>query len=79
MLYESDINGLLSKWEAHLDSQPSEYKIGVRDCIYDLRCLMDKNHEEEALAQEAFEQTLKMDEEYWNDYFNNLTADGIFA
>lgn len=60
MLYESDLNKLLGQWTERLDFQTAkqEYKDAVRDCIYDLKCLLDKNFEEEALAEEAFEQQL---------------------
>ena len=74
MLYNSDINGLLSQWEDRLKGQSPDYRIAVSDCIYDLKCLMDKQ-----LADEAFEHQLEEDSDKWDDYFNNLLADGIFA
>jgi hypothetical protein len=40
---------------------------------------MDKNFAEEALAQESFEQQLKKDDKYWDSFFDNLIADGMFA
>lgn len=73
MLYDSDISNLLSQWQetANRPFFPSPYKDAVRDCIYDLKCLVDKSFEEEALANEAFEQQLKKDEECWIEYLNN--------
>lgn len=58
MLYTSDINQLLSKWEAGLDNHSSDYKIGVRDCIYDIQHLITESLQEEALEEEAFYQQL---------------------
>lgn len=81
MLYESDISHLLSQWQERLSSDSNEqpYKDCLSDCIYDLNCLMDKNFAEEALAQESFEQQLKKDDKYWDSFFDNLIADGMFA
>ena len=62
MLYNSDINGLLSQWKARLSYQTPDYRAALGECIYDLRCLMDKNFQEEALANESFKQQL--DENY---------------
>ena len=62
MLYDSDINGLLSDWEARLSYQTPDYKAALGECIYDLKSLMEKRFNEEALANEAFEQQL--DENY---------------
>lgn len=60
MLYDSDLNQLLTQWSERLGFQTAkqEYKDAVSDCIYDLKCLIDKGFEEEALANEAFEQQL---------------------
>ena len=79
MLYSSDINSLLSQWETNMEGQTPDYKDAVRDCIYDLRCLMDKNFLDEAESSDSFEQQLKMDEDKWNSYFNSLFEDGLFA
>ena len=38
-----------------------------------------ENFAEEALAQESFEQQLKKDDKYWDSFFDNLIADGMFA
>ena len=76
MLYESDISQLLTRWEAGLEKQSSDYKIAVRDCIYDLKGLIDKQQELEAVAveretaNEAFEQQLEQDAQFWKDYYN---------
>lgn len=64
MLYESDISQLLTRWEAGLDKQSPDYKIAVRDCIYDLRMLVDKQFQEEAMAAESFEQRLEEDKAF---------------
>ena len=76
MLYDSDISDLLSQWQetANRPFFPPSYKDAVRDCIYDLKCLVDKSFEEEALANEAFEQQLKKDEESWKMYLNSSMA-----
>ena len=80
MLYESDLNNLLSQWKERMNEQTdSAYKDAVSDCIYDLNSLLDKSLSDEALALESFHQQVKENEQYWNDYFNNLIADGIFA
>ena len=81
MLYESDISHLLSQWQERLESNCNEqsYKDCLSDCIYDLNCLMDKNFAEEALAQESFKQQIKKDDKYWDSFFDNLLADGMFA
>ena len=47
MLYNSDINSLLSQWESSLSNHTPDYKIAVRDCIYDLKTLMDRITDEE--------------------------------
>ena len=80
MLYESDVNNLLSQWEQRLSliAISQSYKDGVRDCMYELKTLMNDNFKEETLAQEAFEQKLMDEETDWKDYFNNLLADGMF-
>lgn len=62
MLYDSDVNGLLNQWEARLNYQTPDYKAALGECIYDLKCLMNRKFNEEALANEAFEQQL--DENY---------------
>lgn len=58
MVYENDINKMLSQWQSGLVNQSADYKVAVMDCIYDLRCLMDKQFAEEALARECFEEQL---------------------
>lgn len=81
MVYESDISSLLSEWKKMLKDKAIEpsYKDAIRDCIYDLNCLIDNNFSQEALAQEAFEQQMKEDWDCWQGYFNNLTSDGVCA
>ena len=81
MLYESDIANLLSQWQKRLDSNVNgqSYKDCLSDCIYDLNCLIDKNFAEEALANESFEQEIKEDDNHWEEYFNSLIENGIFA
>jgi len=73
MLYESDISQLLTRWEAGLANQSSDYKIAVRDCMYDLKGLIDEQHKQEAEtmdAKESFEQQLEQDAQFWKDYYN---------
>lgn len=76
MLYESDLNKLLSQWTERLGFQTAkqEYKDALRDCIYDVKCLVDKNFEEETLAREAWEQQMA------DDYLATIEAhDRLFA
>lgn len=81
MLYESDINSLLSQWQERLNFQTAEqpYKDAIRDCIYDVRMLMDENFKEEMLAREAFEQQLKEDDAKGLLNINPLIPDGNYA
>ena len=60
MLYSSDFNGLLARWDKETKDSHREqpYKDAVRDCIYDLRCMIDDKFAEEMLAQEAWEQQM---------------------
>ena len=82
MLYEGDLNKLLDQWTDRACHNPADqgYKDGLNECIYDLRCLIDKNFADEALANEAFEQQLEEDSKIWSDYFENkYLQNGIFA
>jgi hypothetical protein len=81
MLYESDINNLMSQWEERLCflSVSQSYKDGIRDCMYDLKTLMDKNLEEEALANEAFDQQLKEDAEIYREMEEMIKKEGVYA
>ena len=74
MVLESDISSLMDKWESNLSNQSPDYKIAVRDCIYDLKCMIDRQMEEE--ADDAFEQQLK--EGDWDGFFRGLMQDGMF-
>ena len=76
MLYDSDLNALLSQWEERLSYQTTEqpYKDALRDCIYDVRMLIDKQFQEEALAKEAWEQQMA------DDYLATIEAhDRMYA
>jgi hypothetical protein len=76
MLYESDLNKLLDQWTERLGFQTAkqEYKDALRDCIYDVKCLIAKNFEEETLAREAWEQQMA------DDYLATIEAhDRLFA
>lgn len=81
MLYDTDINNLLSEWNERLglSGNSQSYKDALSECIFDLKCAVNKNFEEEALANEAFEQRLEDTERDWEAYFNNLVRNGIFA
>lgn len=81
MLYESDINNLMSQWEERLCflGVSQSYKDGIRDCMYDLKTLMDKNLEEEALANEAFEQQLKEDAEFYRELEEMVKNKGVYV
>ena len=69
MLYESDVSDLLEKWKNRLSmiAISQEYKDGIRDCMYDLKNVRDKQFEEEALAQESFEQRIKEDASIYDE------------
>jgi hypothetical protein len=75
MLYESDVNDLLQEWEDRLPHQSPDYQIALGEGIYDLRCLRDKEFEEE--NNESFEQMIK--DSAWDGYFKSLLEDGVFA
>ena len=81
MLYESDINNLMSQWEERLCflGVSQSYKDGIRDCMYDLKTLMDKNLEEEALANEAFDQQLKEDAEFYRELEEMVKNKGVYV
>lgn len=81
MLYESDINNLMSQWEERLCflGVSQSYKDGIRDCMYDLKTLMDKNLEEEALANEAFDQQLKEDAEIYREMEEMVKKENVYA
>lgn len=81
MLYESDINNLMSQWEERLCflGISQSYKDGIRDCMYDLKTLMDKNLEEEALANEAFDQQLKEDAEIYREMEEMIRKENAYA
>lgn len=80
MLYESDINQLLDQWKTRANCPvfSDEYRCSVSECIYDLNRLIKKTYDEEALANEAFEEQLKRDEQLWNEYLSGAYAeDGV--
>ena len=81
MLYESDINNLMSQWEERLCFLviSQSYKDGIRDCMYDLKTLMDKNLEEEALANEAFDQQLMEDAEIYREMEEMIRKENAYA
>ena len=77
MVYESDISNLLSQWQKIADRPlvDTSYKDAVRDCIYDLKMLIDKQFQEEIMAKEAFEQQLEEDKAFYKD-LENMLANG---
>lgn len=82
MLYESELTNLLSQWQERLGTTDnnSSYKDALSDCIYDLRTVIDSSFAEEALANEAFEQSLQENEAQWIDYFEDrFIHEGIVA
>ncbi len=78
MLYESDVNKIISEWKSIADRPGinQQYKDALRDCMYDLNCLVDRQAEEEALANESFEKKMKEEWDCWNEYFTSVT-DGV--
>lgn len=79
MLYDSDVNALLSQWQevANRPFVDSSYKDAVRDCIYDLRMLVDKQFQEEVMAAESFEQRLEEDKAFYKDLENMLINERV--
>ena len=77
MVYESDLNNLLSQWQeiTHKPFVDPSYLDGVNDCIYDLKMLVDKQFQEEIMAKEAFEQQLEEDKAFYKD-LENMLANG---
>ena len=63
MLYDSEIYGLLSKWEGlyATTTESASYKDALNDCIYDLKSLMDIHVQEET---DAFIRNLPPEELY---------------
>lgn len=48
MLYEADIRFLIEKWVLKAEKTPEkQYSTGVKDCVEDLRNLIDRIHQEE--------------------------------
>ena len=74
MLYEGDISRLLKQWETRSEQQSADYKVAVKECIYDLESFMDKQ-----LADEAFEQQLESDKEYYKELEEVLINEGVYA
>lgn len=70
MIYNSDVETLLQQWESriHIATNSQDYNDGLRDCAYDLRCLIDNNYAEEALARESFDQRLQKEESILNEF-----------
>ena len=82
MLYSNDFNGLLARWDKETKDSHREqpYKDAVRDCIYDLRCMIDDKFAEEMLVQEAWEQQMEKDSKLYSEYLENkFVQDGILA
>ena len=72
MIYESDLNRLLTKWKDMLEgtgnynSLDSAYIDAVGDCYYDLKTLLDNCIEE---------QLVETEEEYFNGIIKDLPTD----
>ena len=69
MLFDTEINKLLSQWKNRLSlfAFSSQYRDGVRDCMYELKSLRDKQFNEEIDANEAFEQRLAEDAKLYEE------------
>ena len=69
MIYEDDVSSLLAKWKKRLSlfAFSSQYRDGVRDCMYELKSLRDKQFNEEIDAKEAFEQRLAEDAKLYEE------------
>lgn len=74
MLFDGDLSALMTQWQERLQFQTPDYKIAVRDCIYDLKTLMDKQ-----FADEIFEQQLKEDAEYYMELEKMLIDSDNYA
>ena len=78
MLYEADINFLLSKWGIRAEENPqSEYSLAIKECVEELRNLMERNHLEEFQETADEEQKMldSMTPEELHDYFMESQAD----
>ena len=53
MLYDNDVTQLLALWKERMSFQTTtqEYKDALRDCIYDVKLMEDKNKQYLKLAQ----------------------------
>lgn len=78
MLYEADINFLLSKWALRAEENPqSDYAIATKECIEEMRNLMERNHmiEFQEAATEEQKMLDSMTPEELHDYFMESQAD----
>ena len=78
MLYEMDINFLIGKWALRAEENPqSDYSIATKECIEELRNLMERTHFEESQEVASEEQKMldSMTPEELHDYFMESQAD----
>lgn len=79
MIAERNIESLLSQWRERLfhTDNSEEYKIAVRECIYELQNTLDTiKNEEEANLQEVLANLPSPEVE---DYLRGLEADDYLA
>lgn len=80
MIYDCDLDNLISQWQQRMTTADSSYKDALNDCIYDLSNLMDKAFEEETLIHDVLEEQIKEDAKFWEDYEKAFLANnGLIA
>ena len=69
MVFISDLQRLIKVWQDRANSsiQPSIYKDGVMDCIYELNQLIDKTLIDEMTEEDAREYLLSKDAECFSN------------
>ena len=70
MIYESDIQDLMSEWIARSNSPKysDEYQKAMSECAFELRCTLDALFEEEMKARQY------LDEQYADEYLATIEA-----
>jgi len=78
MLYESDVNFLINKWALRAEENPqSDYAIATKECIEEMRNLIERTHLEEFQETASEEQKMldSMTPQEMYDYFMESQAD----
>ena len=74
-----NINSLLSQWEGRLSQEyDTSYKDALRECIFELKSMIDEEHLEDALAWEQ-EMLNNMPSNEILDYLQSQEADSYLS